>query len=410
MPLPSPGGGQAPVFTLRHDLQGLTFPVTARGVDSHALGGTGPGPVTGADSGNGIVVDSQGNSYVVGTLNNTTTLGDDVFVAAFDPQCNLRCLTVLSNPGPDSGNAIALGSEVTGAPVLYVTGSMFDPGTGHPDLFVAKLDTSCHLICTTVVPNPPGPGSGNGIIVNPAGTAVFVTGALSNGVDSDIFVATFDPQCSLLCLKTAVHPGTDSGNGVALGPQGLAYVTGTFQAPAGNELFVAEVDFNCNLICATLLAPPNPVPATGNAISVDRQGDAFVTGLATSPVTGDDVLLATFDAQCNLLCLRTAPHPGPDSGNGISVDPAGNAFVTGEFQDGAPNPNYFVAKVTLQCTALCTTLAANVGPDSGNAVATDTVGQAHVTGTFYTPLGPKIFVAVYGPDCNLLCRNVLVDY
>jgi hypothetical protein len=367
-------------------------------------------PVSGADSGNGIVVDAQGNSYVVGTLNNTTTLGDDVFVAKFDPQCNLVCLVTLPNAGPDSGNAIALSQEVTGLPVLYVTGSMSDTATGHPDLFVAKLDTSCHVICTTIVPDARGPSVGNGIITNAAGTAVFVTGALSNGVDSDVFVATFDSQCNVTCLVSANHPGTDSGNGVALTPQGLAYVTGTYATAAGNELFVAQVDFSCHLVCATFLTSPNPVPATGNAISVDAQGYAFVTGYATNAATGNDVLLARFDPRCNLVCVVTAPNPGPDSGNGVAVTPLGTAFLTGQFQDGAPNPNYFVGLVTPQCTKVCASVAPNIGPDSGNSVAVDRSDQAHVTGTFATSLGPKIFVAIYGPECNLVCRFVLIDF
>jgi hypothetical protein len=84
---------------------------------------------------------------------------------------------------------------------------------------------------------------------------------------------------------------------------------------------------------------------------------------------------------------------GDDSGNGIAVDSAGNAFVTGEtgstnFPTANPlQPTYgggfdaFVAKLNASGTALVySTYLGGSGDDSGNGIALDSAGNAYVTG------------------------------
>ena len=167
-------------------------------------------------------------------------------------------------------------------------------------------------------------------------------------------------------------------------------------------------------------------------IAVDAAGNAYVTGLTESgeasfpesvgpdlTANGDrDVFVAkvladgTALAYCGFL-----GGTGPEAGNGIAVDAAGNAYVTGITESsegnlfpvvGGPDLTFntcitdaFVAKVTADGTALayCGYIGGNIA-DGGTAIAVDAGGSAYVTGwTNSTGPTPTFPVAV-GPDLD----------
>src|SRR5262249_42605989 len=156
------------------------------------------------------------NSYITGSFWNGTDT--DVFVAKVDPSGNILFTNVLSNPGPDSGNGIALDAKGN----AYVTGSMAN-GSGAINAFVAKFDPAGNLLAMTTIADA-GPDSGNGIAVRADGSG-YVTGSIWNGTDSDFFIARFDPSTSIGSMFVYPNPGTDSGNAVALDSNFNAYVT-----------------------------------------------------------------------------------------------------------------------------------------------------------------------------------------
>src|SRR5439155_14799079 len=109
--------------------------------------------------------------------------------------------------------------------------------------------------------------------------------------------------------------GVDPGNGIAVDAAGNAYVTG--------QTDVTD-------------APGSGFPGTaGSPIQATSGGgmDAFVTKL---DATGSAILYSTY-----------LGGSGFDSGNGIAVDAAGQAYVT-----GSTNSTGFTASCTGSCTVL----------------------------------------------------------
>jgi hypothetical protein len=354
------------------------------------------GGSNGGDYGDSIAIDSAGNAYVVGKTSstdlpvtsgafNTTYSGgfNDVFVAKLDSSGgSLLYLTYLGGAGDDRGDSIALDS----AGNAYVTG------------FTRSADF-------------------------PVTSGAFDT--TYNGLD-DAFVAKLDSTGSSLLYSTYLGGGTDDpGESIAVDSAGNAYVTGLtdstdFPVTSGafdttyngsQDAFVAKLDSTgSSLIYATYLGGGSY--DEGFSIAVNSAGNAYVTGYTIStdfPVTSgafnttgggqENVFVAKLDSTGGSLLYSTyLGGAGPEYGQSIVIDSAGNAYVSGRTRSadfpvtsGAFDTAYdaswdvFVAKLDstgsslLYSTYLGGGLPVGSG-DYGESIAIDSVGNAYVTG------------------------------
>ncbi len=165
----------------------------------------------------------------------------------------------------------------------------------------------------------------------------------------------------------------------------------------------------------------------GYSIAVDGAGNAYVTGYtdstqATFPDTvgpdlffngGSDAFVAKINtAGSGLVYAGYIGGDGGDFGNGIAVDGAGNAYVTGETDStearfpvtGGLDPTFnggyrdaFVAKVNADGKNLVyASYIGGSGGDGGYSIAVDGAGNAYVTG--YTDSTGASFPVTVGPD------------
>ena len=405
--------------------------------------------------GSGIAVDSAGNAYVTGHTNSpdfptknafqpTLEEGYEAFVVALDPTgSTLRYATYLGGHGEvDIGSGIAVDS----AGNAYVTGftdsadfptkNAFQPRShGLPDAFVAALDpTGSSLRYSTYLGGSSGE-LGLGIAVDSAGNA-YVTG-ITSSTDfptknafqptyhgrTDAFVAALDPTGSSLRYATYLG-GSDTENvlagdgGIAVDGAGNAYVTGSTEStdfPTQNPLqptnhgsgdvFVAALDpTGSTLRYATFLGGSGF--DRGRGIGVDKAGNAYVTGTTdstnfptqnplrpTNHGSGDAFVAALDPTGSSLRYSTYLGGSGADSGNGIAVDSAGNAYVTGntsstDFPTQNPlqptnhgAPDAFVAALDPTGSSLrYSTYLGGSGAEGGNGIAADRLGNAYVTG------------------------------
>ena len=145
---------------------------------------------------------------------------------------------------------------------------------------------------------------------------------------------------------------------------------------------------------------------SGYAIAVDAAGNAYVTGstwssdfptanaLQPAKSSGPDAFIAKVDTTGTALLYSTYFGGASDDwGNGIAVDEAGNAYVTGEtWSSDFPRanalrpvpggiPNAFVAKLDPAGRALLySTYLGGNSDDGANGIAVDSAGNAYVTG------------------------------
>jgi hypothetical protein len=381
------------------------------------------------DSGQAIVADEMGGAYVTGTAGSSdfpTTPGvfdpsydqGDAFVAKLNPTGGaLDYATFLGGSGGDAGYAIA----VDGTGNAYVAGTTqsadfpatpgaFDTSLGgSSDCFAAKLNPSGSLLAYATFLGGSADEGGSGIAIDGAGSA-YVAGttrsadfpatpgavdpSYNGGSYGDAFVAHLGPSGGALAYATFLGGSNDDyGNAIALDTNGNAYVTGRTYSS----------DF----------------PTTPGAFdtSYDRHYDTFVVKLNPA---GDELAYATF--------LGAASD---DEGWGIAVDRNGNAFVagwTGSRQFPTTQGSFstshhgsydvFVVKITQDGSALAYgTFVGGLRNDQAYAIAVDSAGSAYVTGGTVSedfPTTPDAFDRAYGggscwpPPFTSFCTDAFV--
>ncbi len=230
--------------------------------------------------------------------------------------------------------------------------------------------------------------------------------------------------------------GEDIVNGIAVDRAGSAYVTGwtnsaNFPASKGPDstyggsldAFVAKLNPS-----GTALLYSSYIGGTGDdygiGIAVDRSGNAYVSGASSSsqdsfPVKGgpdltynggfSDAFVAKIAARGTALVYSGyLGGPGQDQGEGITVDGAGAAYLSGTASSGFPTavgpdltPNGdvdgFVAKVSPTGQKLVYSgYIGGAGLDDAYAIAVDRAGNAYVSGDTHST--ETSFPVAVGPD------------
>jgi hypothetical protein len=277
-----------------------------------------------------------------------------------------------------------------------------------------------------------GNDEGNSIAVDAAGN-IYIAGFTDSinfpslnasqpglgGGEQDAFVMKLDPTGSRVIYSTYLGGnGQDNATSLALDASGNACITGFTDStnfPTRNALqaikkgnfntFVMKLNATGTLLSSTLLG--GSASDYGSSIAVDRAGNLYVAGLATSndfpranalqPQSGGavDLYLAKLNSSASSLLYSTyLGASGIDATTGIAVDSAGNAYVTGltasrdfrtvnalQATHGGGSFDAFVMKVNpAGSEVIYATYLGGSGEDRGFRIAVDAGGNVYVTG------------------------------
>ena len=393
-------GGNIDAFVTKINAAGTAI------VYSTFLGGTG------GDVGLAIAVDGAGNAYVTGDSFSSTfpgvtaasiqpvnqgaeCCGGDAFVAKLNAAGDAMVYaTFLGGSGEDRG----LGIAVDGAGNAYVTGRTLSatfPGVtassiqpanaGSIDAYVTKINAAGTAIVYSTFLGGSDLDEGLGIAVDAAGNA-YVTG--------HTFSTTF-PGVGAASIQPA-EGGFGDAFVTKINAAGTAIVYSTFLGGTGDELgFAIAVDGSGNAYVAgaTSLSTTFPGITAGSLQPANGGGfDAFVTKINAA---GTAVLYSTF-----------LGGNGDDFGNGIAVDAAGDAFVTGSTAStnfpgvtgssiqpayGGDSTDGFVTEIDPAGAAIVfSTYLGGSGRDAANGIALNAVGDVYVTGTTQSAAFPGV--------------------
>ncbi|MBN2018146.1 MAG: SBBP repeat-containing protein [Candidatus Cloacimonetes bacterium] len=338
-----------------------------------------------SESGIKIKIDSAGNSFITGSFEGIATFGsstlyssgmEDIYVAKLDADGNWLWATQVGGDNVDIGNAITIDD----AGNCYVTGSFrsnsvnfgsytltnSNVGDLHSDIFVAKINANGYWQWAAQAGGIQGEVT-TGIAIDGVGnlymtgyfthTAEFGYFSLTSAGWEDIFVAKMDVNGNWLWVTQATGTNEDEGLEIVIDDSGNSYVTGTFKSNTINfgpytltssgsyvyDIFVAKVNVNGNWQWATQAG--GAIHDKGYGITIDNAGNNYVTGRFMSNATfgsysltssGDyDIFIAKMDVNGNWQQATRAGGNGGDAGKSITIDNTENCYVIGNYCETA---------------------------------------------------------------------------
>ncbi len=383
------------------------------------------------DVANAIAVDDAGEAFVAGT-----TLSPDfpVTPGAFQTLCATdgECGATFNKQGFIVSNGFVSKLNAAGDALVYST---FLGGYANDQALAIAVDANENAYVTgqagasatiNITP-PPSPLPPTFPITAGAYQTAF------NGL-TDVFLTKLSASGSTAAYSTFLGgAGEDTGLGVAVDGSGNAYVTGlTYSADfpvtgtalqstyqEAGDAFLAKVNAaGSALLYSTYLGGAGLDQGTG--VAVDGSGHAYLTGGTKSTTLGFAPPPGAYQASCaldttsrcegdafvaklnpalsgaaSLLYFTYLGGSFADSGAGIAVDTAGDAYVTGStvsadfpvsvavFQPvyGGGNADAFVTELNPAGSALIySTFLGGSNTDSGSGIAVDVNGAAYVAG------------------------------
>lgn len=210
--------------------------------------------------------------------------------------------------------------------------------------------------------------------ITAGGPYIYVTG------DSNDAGSTVKLSSAGVALTSAafVGGGVGVGRGVAVDPSGNPWVVG--HSVTGGPLTNWVVKkYNPNLVvtASTVIAGVTLGDAVATSIAFDSSGNAFVAGYSSNTGTGTDYRIVKYSPSLALLASVSYGGAGVDHANALTIDASGNVVVTGYF---APY-DYMTVKFSSSLVVLSTAVYdASGATDRGYGVTTDPSGNVYVTG------------------------------
>ena len=290
----------------------------------------------GIDNGSAIVVDSMGNSYTVGTFNQTVDFdpsnnnftlvsggSDDVFITKLDPSGNFIWAKQIG--GVDSDQARAAAIDTLGN--IYIASSFigtinFATSSGNvsfvsygvSDIFLAKLDSLGNILwgrqiggtSTDLVEKMAIDGQGDIVLTGSfygttdfdPGTGVYNLTCSGTAVNSDVYVCKLNTNGDFIWAKQIGGIGYDFGNDITFDNSDNLCITGQFNgtcdfdpgfntfnltAIGGSDVFILKLNSSGDFLWVKQLG--SSMNDSGKSINVDNSGEIYVSGFFLDAVT-----------------------------------------------------------------------------------------------------------------------------
>jgi Beta-propeller repeat len=312
--------------------------------------------------------------------------------------------TTASEKGTDVAADSAGNVSIAG----FTRGSLGGPNAGSADAFVTRYDSAGRLLWTRQI-GTSRHDQADGVAADSAGNT-YVTGVTDGSLggtsagDGDVFLAKYDASGRLLWTRQIGTAAFEWGNDVEVDGAGNAYIVGHTRGGLGGpsaggfDVFLVKYDAAGRLLWTRQIG--TGAWDVGEGVAVDNAGNAYITGSTEGslggPNAGDkDVFLAKYDASGALLWTRQTGTAAVDVGFGVALDSAGNAYVAGYTFGSLGGPNagagdVLLAKYDASGTNLWIHQTGSAAIDQATGVAVDSAGNAYISGRTMGSLGGPI--------------------
>ncbi len=391
------------------------------------------------DQGREVVVDSEGNVYVVGFFEGTADFDPgpgtyqftgqgsiDIFVAKYTAAGALLWAHALGGSAADAAMAAAVGPDGS----LYVGGTFrgsidFDPGpgvvqltsAGDADGFVCRFDSRGHLLwagrqggggtdsCDALAVDDAGYVCTAGVF---EGTADFDPGgdafSMASQGRQDAFISRLDANGNFLWAVNPSGAYDDHAWGLAIDAEGYIYTTGVRNSTTA---FVSKQSSDGSFVWLKTMGGSS----RGLRIAASPDGDIYTVGAYGSewadfdPGVGvysfgtvgyENAFVLRLDSDGDFVWARQLGGNSYTTGNGITLGPDGHVYLTGSFRGTADlDPggavydvtsagveDTFLVKLDEHGSLVWARTAGAQGADVGQGVAVGADDAVYTTGGF----------------------------
>jgi uncharacterized delta-60 repeat protein len=341
------------------------------------------GPGNGFDQATDMALDGNDNVIVTGGSTGIGT-SEDILTIAYSSAGVPLWTNRYNGPGNDYDSSWNLAVDASGN--IYVAGDSYGSGSDY-DYTVIKYSNSG---TTLWVNHYNGPGNGYdstyAVAVSSNGN-VYVTGQTdSGGFNYDYATIAYSSAGVALWTNRFNGSGNDTDEAYALAVDGSnnVYVTGTSDTGANRDYATIKYSGAGVAQWTNYYNGPGNEGDAGYAVTVDANGNVFVTGSSFSGASYNDYTTVALSSAGMVLWVNRYTGPGNsyDQATAVTVDPSGNVLVTGYSGSGA-SQDWATLKYSVVGTALWTNRYNGPGNsyDVPNAAAVGASGQIYVTGT-----------------------------
>ncbi len=288
-------------------------------------------PNGGDDRAVAIAVDALQNVYVTGPSNGATS-GTDYVTIKFNPGGDTAWTARYNGPANSTDIPAAIGVDAAGN--VYVAGSSlrFESSNDYATIKYNQAGVQQWVAYY----NGPGGGSdfATAIAVDPGGDA-YVTGrSYGRNTSTDIATIRYSPAGVVrwVARYNGAGNGVDAGTSIALDGRKSVYVAGySYDSPTSFNFATLKYDSAGTLLWSGFYDGSANGPDYPVGLSLDRIGNAFVSGTSRGAGTGDDITTVEYDANGVLQSVFTFNDPQnlDDEAGAVAVDSSGSIFVAG---------------------------------------------------------------------------------
>ncbi len=357
------------------------------------------GPINGADRAGALALDDKGNVYVTGQI---TVLRDEE-----DDLNYTNIVTIKYNGGGQQQWAVnynraseAKGIAVNGDGNVYITGVDQGPDVGYAWGFATIKYNASGIEQWAVTEMSPqnDDAAVNDLALDQAGN-VYITGLMWIGHIN--FVTIKYNTNGVRQWMALYEQGNDAANAIGLDNKGNVYITGNTDPFKGD---FATIKYNANGVQKWVQRYDGPGGGgrdVATAIAVDKYGNVHVTGEITSKNTGLDYATFKYDKNGQREWKKTYNGPGVDQAKAVTIDADGNVYVTGTSTGKGTGDDYLTIKYdkdgNTRWKKTYNGPANNI--DEATAIAVDKRGNVYVTGSSIG-IGTATDYATIKYDCN----------
>lgn len=315
---------------------------------------------------NDIAVDSLANIYITGQ--GFASRQYQIFIAKYNATGNQVYVTYITSFTHVNGQSVAVDE----------TGNAYVTGTYNLDVYLAKFDPFGTALFTKYIRGSSNSNAGSSLVLDGRGR-LYITGSFQYSMDfdpgpgtatlnsaggTDIFVAGYDTAGNYLSAYSQGGKGDDAGRSIAINGTGDLFVTGTFAdradfnpGPNTAVLYIDGSGYNTFVSRTSKEGLYKWVGQVGTysntvlfdrgrSISVDAQGNTYITGMFAGTVDFDpgsgvanltsagmsDAFFAKYDNQGNYVFAKAIGGSRSEEGLGIAIDDLGYIYIVGTFQ------------------------------------------------------------------------------